>query len=66
MRGGRSLIILLVVALGLGAYVFLIENKREPAGDTSAVKKEKVFTVDTAKIQEIEKVEELPVPKQDP
>jgi hypothetical protein len=53
MRGGRSLIILLVVALGLGAYVFLIENKREPAGDTSAVKKEKVFTVDTAKIQEI-------------
>ena len=54
MRGGRSLIILLVIALGLGAYIFLYEAKREPAGDTAAVKKAKVFSTDASKFEEIE------------
>jgi hypothetical protein len=54
MRGGRSLLILLVVALGLGAYIFLFEAKREPAGDTAAVKKAKVFSTDASKFEEIE------------
>lgn len=53
MRGGRSLIILLVVALALGAYIFFVENKSTPAGDTSAVKKDKVFTADSSKFEEI-------------
>jgi hypothetical protein len=51
MRGGRSLLILLVVALGLGAYIYFVEAKRDP-GD--AEKKAKVFTVDASKIEEIE------------
>lgn len=40
MRGLRSFLVLLVVALGLGAYLYFVESKREP-GDTK--KNEKVF-----------------------
>lgn len=54
MRGGRSFLILLVVALGLGAYIYFVESKREPAGETAAVKKEKVFTTDSSKFDEVE------------
>jgi hypothetical protein len=51
MRGGRSFLILLVVALGLGAYIYFVESKRTPS-DTP--KKDKVFTADTSKIDTIE------------
>jgi hypothetical protein len=54
MRGGRSFLILMVIALGLGAYIYFVESKREPAGDTAAAKKEKVFSIDSAKLDEIE------------
>ncbi len=54
MRGGRSFLILLVVALGLGAYIYFVESKREPAGETAAVKKDKVFSIDSSKFEEIE------------
>jgi hypothetical protein len=53
MRGGRSLLILVVVALGLGAYIFFVESKREPAGDTTVVKKAKVFTTESSKFEEV-------------
>ena len=51
MRGVRSFVILLVVALGFGAYLYFVEAKRDPmeSGDT----KEKVFTVDAEKIDEL-------------
>jgi hypothetical protein len=51
MRGGRTFLFLLVVALGLGAYIYFVENKRTPS-DTPA--KDKVFTADTSKIDTIE------------
>src|SRR5580765_7721512 len=51
MRGGKSLLVLLVVALGLGAYIYFVESKRDPA---DADKKAKVFTVESAKIEELE------------
>jgi hypothetical protein len=54
MHGKRSLLILLVVALGLGAYIYFVESKREPSGDTTAAKKEKVFSADSSKFDEIE------------
>jgi hypothetical protein len=54
MRGGRSFLILLVVALGLGAYIYFVESRREPAGDTAAAKKDKVFSVDSSKFEELE------------
>jgi hypothetical protein len=52
MRGGKSFLILVIVALGLGAYAMFVESKREPAG--TAAKKAEVFTVDTEKVEEIE------------
>jgi len=51
MRSGRSLIVLLVLALGLGAYIYFVENKRDVS---ETEKKDKVFTVDADKIEEIE------------
>ena len=52
MRGGKSLLILLALALGLGAYIYFVEMRREP-GDATP-KKPEVFTVDTEKIEEVE------------
>jgi hypothetical protein len=40
-----------VAVAALAAYIFLVENKREPAGDEAP--KAKVFTLDKAKVQEI-------------
>ena len=51
MRGLRSLIILLVIAAGFGAYLYFVEAKRDPF-DT-AEKREKVFAVEADKIEEI-------------
>ena len=51
MRGLRSFVALLVIALGLGAYVYFIESKR-PASD-GGEKRDKVFSVEADKIEEI-------------
>src|SRR5215204_1002632 len=50
MRGLRSLIVLLVVALPLGWYVYRDSTKPADSGDP---KREKVFTVEADKIEEI-------------
>jgi hypothetical protein len=50
MRGGKSLLVLLVVALGLGAYIYFVESKRD-VDDTA--KKDKVFAVQAGSIDEI-------------
>jgi hypothetical protein len=51
MRGLRSFLVLLVVAVGLGAYLYFVESKREP-GDTK--KNEKVFAgVESDKIDRV-------------
>jgi uncharacterized protein DUF4340 len=52
MRGGKSFLILVILALGIGGYAYFVESKREPAG--TAAKKPGVFTVDTEKIEEVE------------
>ena len=51
MRSGRSLVVLLVVALGLGAYLYFVESKRDP---DAAEKKDKLFTVEADKIDALE------------
>src|SRR5688572_6989029 len=51
MRGGRSLLVLLVVAAAFGAYLYFVEMKRDPL-DTGE-KRDKVFTVEADKIDEI-------------
>ena len=52
MRGGKSLLVMLGVAAALGAYIYFVEMKRDPAG--TAEKKDKVFTVEAGKIEELE------------
>jgi Domain of unknown function (DUF4340) len=51
MRGGRSFLILVVVALSLGAYIYFVESKRDVSDTT---KKPKVFAADTDKIARID------------
>jgi hypothetical protein len=51
MRSGRSLLLLLVVAGALGAYIYFVESKRDP-GATDA--KPKLFTVEAGAIEELE------------
>lgn len=51
MRGLRSTLILLVLFLGLAGYIYFVERNRPATADVPA--KQKVFTVDSAKIQEI-------------
>ena len=53
MRGGKSFLILLVLALGLGAYAYFVESKRD-GSDTPVVKHDKVLSLDSSKIEELE------------
>lgn len=52
MRGGRSLLILLVLALGLGGYIYFVESKRDLTD--AETKKAKVFSIETGKIDELQ------------
>src|SRR6185436_8222062 len=54
MARGRGFLILVVVALGLGAYIFFVESKRDPSSTAADAKKEKVFTIDSSKFDEID------------
>ena len=51
MRGLRSFLGLLIVLIALGSYLYFVESKRTPGDD--ADKKEKVFTVEADKIDEV-------------
>jgi hypothetical protein len=53
MRSGRSFLILLVVALGLGGYIYFYEWNREPS-EIGSAKKDKVFSTDSSKFEEVE------------
>lgn len=54
MRGLASTLILVVVLAGLGAYIYFVDSKRPaPSADGSTTEKEKVFTVDVDKINEL-------------
>jgi hypothetical protein len=50
MRGVPSFVLLLVVGLGLGGYIYFVESKRDPA---DADRKDKVFSVEADTIEEI-------------
>ncbi|MEX2660462.1 MAG: DUF4340 domain-containing protein [Vicinamibacterales bacterium] len=51
MRGLRSFVALLVILIGLGAYLYFVESKRTPGDE--AEKREKVFTVEADAIDEV-------------
>lgn len=52
MRGLRSFLLLLVVLIGLGAYLYFVESKRTP-GSESDDDREKVFAVEADTIGEV-------------
>lgn len=52
MRGPRSLVVLLLIALGLGAYAYFVESKRDLTDPET--RKTRVFTIEPGKIEEIE------------
>jgi hypothetical protein len=54
MRSGRSFLLMLVVAVGLGSYIYFVEMKRDPAADTATPARDKVFTIPTGTISEVE------------
>ena len=54
MRGLTSTLILVVVLAGLGAYIYFVDSKRPAASvDGESSTKEKVFDVDSGKINEL-------------
>src|SRR5689334_5389291 len=54
MRSGRSFLILLVLAAGLGSYIYFVEMKHDPI-ETVLPPKDKVFTFATpGTIEEVE------------
>ena len=54
MRGLTSTLILVVVLAGLGAYIYFVDSKRPAASaDGSSAEKEKVFTTEVDKINEV-------------
>jgi hypothetical protein len=54
MRGLTSTLILVVVLAGLGAYIYFVDSKRPAASaDGSSATKEKVFSVEADKINEL-------------
>ena len=54
MQRGRSFLIMMVVALGLGAYIYFVEMNRDPASAGATPPKEKVFAIESGKIEEVE------------
>lgn len=52
MRGGRSFLVLVVVALGVGAYVYFVESGRDIG--PSIVQGDPVFEIETGAIEELQ------------
>ena len=52
MRGGRSLLVLFVAFAGLLAYLYFVDAKK-PVTEEGVEKRDKVFTVDADKIDEL-------------
>lgn len=53
MRGLASTLILVVVLAGLGGYIYFVDSKRPASGVTGEDPKEKVYSLDVDKIDEI-------------
>lgn len=52
MRGGKSFLILVVLAAGLGGYAYFIESGNETSRD-KLTKREKIFSLESEKIDEL-------------
>jgi hypothetical protein len=54
MRSGKSFLILLVLAAGVGAYAYFFESKKDLTADTAATKHPKLVTADSSKVTDLE------------
>ena len=54
MRSGRSFLLLLVVAAGLGGYIYFVEMERDPAADSALAARTKVFAIEAGTVEEVE------------
>jgi len=54
MGRGRSTLVLFLVLVALGAYIFFVERKREPATEGEAEVKKKVFSIEAGKFEELQ------------
>ena len=52
MNRGRSLLLLVVIALALGAYIYFFEAQRDTSDPT--LRKDKVFTLESDKVEELQ------------
>lgn len=53
MRGGKSFLALVAIAAAVVAYAYFVESKKD-LSETPEAKKEKIWTLDSGKIEEIE------------
>lgn len=53
MRSGKSFLILLLLAAGVGSYAYFVESKKDTTAD-STTKHPKILTADAAKVAEIQ------------
>lgn len=49
----RSTLVLLVILIGLGAYIYFVENKRSPSSEATTAKEKLFANVDSGKIEEV-------------
>ena len=54
MRSGKSFLILLLLAAGIGSYAYFVESKRDTTADSTTTKHPKILTADAAKVGEIQ------------
>jgi hypothetical protein len=52
MRGGKSFLLLLVLALALGGYAYFVEPNNETSGE-KRLTREKLFAIESEKIDEM-------------
>ena len=53
MRGAKSFLVLLAIAVAIGAYAYFVESRRE-GSDASTTKNEKVWSIEADKIEQID------------
>lgn len=53
MRSGKSLLVLLILALGVGSYAYFVSSKKDTSAD-AATKHPKLVTADSAKVTELQ------------
>jgi hypothetical protein len=54
MRSGKSFLVLLLLAAGVGSYAYFVESKHDPTATDATTKHPKLLTADSSKITDLE------------